>query len=298
MKNLVVARCGKNSLHPNWLAGESPEFDLIVTYYGDQVPEAWENQGYPIHMIKGSKWKGLYQFFNTHDIWREYDNILLPDDDLLFDAKTLNTFFRVVCDLNLDLAQPALDTQSYFTHPITLVSESFDFRITNFVEIMCPCLSRRFLEESLPLFAMSDSGYGMDNYWATLLDEKGFQPPVIVDRTTITHTRPVGSAGNGGSSSPMMDLQRFLRMKNITVEKSVNLAGILKTGRHISLTKELELFQLYLIKDLAHKLHLDVIKISQEIAYVADAYCPPERQADTAAEEWNQGQLSAHSAAA
>jgi hypothetical protein len=108
-----------------------------------------------------------------------------------------------------------------------------------------------------------------------MLDERGFHPPVIVDHATITHTRPVGSAGNGGSSAPMVELQRFLRMKNLTIEKPINWAGILKDGTCLSMTSELERFQIQLIKDLSSKAHMDFIKLSQEMMYIANTYGPP-----------------------
>lgn len=272
MKNLVVARCGPNSLHKNWIKGDVPNFDLVITYYGDEIPSEWKSDDYPIHKIKGSKWAGLYKYLTENDGWRTYKNIFLPDDDLLFDAKILNEFFGIFNDLDLDLAQPALDPQSYFTHVITLRSESFDFRVTNFAEIMCPCLSSRFLDKTLELFSISDSGYGMDNYWATLLDQNGYKPPVIVDRTPIMHTRPVGSAGNGGANSPMHDLQKFIKMKKFKLEKNINFAGKLVGGNYISVSGDIDNFQLALLRDLATKVKKDFVKIAEEMVFVVDSY--------------------------
>ena len=67
MKNLVVARCGPNSLHQNWIKGDNPNFDLVITYYGDEVPSGWDADGYPIHKIKGSKWAGLYKYLKENE---------------------------------------------------------------------------------------------------------------------------------------------------------------------------------------------------------------------------------------
>ena len=152
-KNLIVVRAGDKSLHSNWLKNENPEFDIIVTYYGNNVPEEWKAAGYPIYNIKGGKWTGLYQYFTEHDEWKQYDKILLPDDDLDFDARTINGFFYNIGVLNADLSQPCLHESSYYNHLITLRHPCFNCRVTNFIELMIPCFSRRLLEKVIPTFA-------------------------------------------------------------------------------------------------------------------------------------------------
>ena len=257
-KNLIVARCGDSSLHLNWLQGESPNFDLIVTYYGNKIPDHWtlDNPNYKIVHIKGSKWGGLTEYFENHEEWKNYDYVLLPDDDLLFDAKLINNFFKKCNLLNIDLAQPALDHKSYFTHPITLQHLNFDYRFTNFTEIMIPCLSKRMLLESLPLFKESDSGWGMDNYWWPLIVKNGFNPPVIVDSTPITHTRPVGSAGHGVGAAggnhrtPVDDLNDFIKKYNFSIPRHITLGGTLKSGRVLDFKAAKQEFKFYLIHDM------------------------------------------------
>ena len=257
-KNLIVARCGDSSLHLNWLQGEKPNFDLIVTYYGNNIPENWsiDNPHYKIIQIKGSKWGGLTEYFENNDEWKNYDYILLPDDDLLFNATLINRFFNKCAVLDIDLAQPALDHQSYFTHPITLQYLNFDFRFTNFTEIMIPCLSKRMLLESLPLFRESDSGWGMDNYWWPLILKNGFTPPVIVDSTPITHTRPVGSAGHGVGSAggkqrtPVDDLNDFIKKYKFSIPKHITLGGTLKSGKVLDFHSSKQELQFYLIHDM------------------------------------------------
>jgi hypothetical protein len=61
--------------------------------------------------------------------------------------------------------------------------------------------------------AESKSGWGLDFYWPQLLERLQMAPPVIIDQVAITHTRPVGSAGNGCAAehSPMQDLKNLQR---------------------------------------------------------------------------------------
>ncbi len=158
--NLLVARCGEQSLHPHWLEGAEPDFDLVVTFYGQTVPPGWRDAGYEIHPIAGPKWQGLHQYLSRTDHWKAYERILL------IDTAALNQFFDICAKLRADLAQPALDERSHFSWAVTLAHESFVWRMTNLVECMCPCLSPRLAERALPWFTQTRSGCGMDLQWA------------------------------------------------------------------------------------------------------------------------------------
>ena len=210
-RNLVVARVGENSLHRAWLQSATPDFDTVLLFYGKTVPQTWAQDGLETYQIPGSKWEGITAYLDNTSNWRSYDRVFFPDDDLLFDARMLNRFFSLSEQLGADLSQPALDANSYFSFPITLKSPSFIARFTNFVEIICPCLSRRFLEAVKPLMGESKSGWGLDFYWPHLLSQLQMTPPVIIDEVAITHTRPVGSAGKGcdGEHSPRQDFKNL-----------------------------------------------------------------------------------------
>jgi len=251
-ENLIVLRAGERSLHPNWLLNAEPNFDLVVTFYGDTVPTEWSKQGYEISPLKGSKWRGLHSYLSSTSLWRKYERILLPDDDLLFDAKKINDFFSIAAKYSSDLSAPALDEQSFFSHPITLKRKSFEARITNFVEVMCPCLSARFLDLALPLFTESDSGWGMDHYWNQLLANNSLQPPVIVDATAITHTRPVGQAGHGanGTSNAWDDFRRFVTKHGVLLPPPSTLAGVLISGEKLDIVRHAERLFFHLGTDL------------------------------------------------
>jgi hypothetical protein len=227
-KNLVVARVGEKSIHRNWLRGEAPNFDLVLLFYGKEVPKDWAEDGLETHIIPGSKWEGITFYLNNTQAWRDYDRVCFPDDDLLFDAALLNTFFYYAETLEFDLCQPALDFNSYFSHPITLQSPGFAVRFTNFVEIMFPCFSKRFLEVSYNLMAESPSGWGMDYYWAALLDKNNMNLPGIIDCAPITHTRPIGAAGNGCAPghSPQDDFARFCERHNFKAPLPRVLGGL------------------------------------------------------------------------
>jgi hypothetical protein len=80
-------------------------------------------------------------------------------------------------------------------------SPSFSARFTDFVELMGPVFSRRFLERCLPTFDANLSGWGLSFVWPRMLGE-GLQRCAIIDDATVTHTRPFGG--------PTYDLLRRL----------------------------------------------------------------------------------------
>lgn len=231
-KNLIILMAGDRSLHENWLLGTRINFDLVVLYYGSKTDLAWSDR---LIALKGSKWEGLSHYLTSTKTWKDYDYICLPDDDLLCTGDDWSTFFDIVRQEQLQLAQPSLKRGSYYSHKITLQIPFFKLRRTNFVEVMAPSMSKGFLEYALPDFSFSKSGWGMDIYWPQLLQEKfKGELPAIIDAMSVLHTRPVGSAGHGGADSPLLDRERFLKGKASSAEKIIATQGLTKAGRTIT----------------------------------------------------------------
>jgi hypothetical protein len=212
-KYLVVLRCGDSSLHPQWFSGgRTPSFDLMLSYYGKNENYA-DDFAKSIHRFKGSKWEGLNDFMlQNAQVVLQYRYIWLPDDDILTDVQTLNEFFEYVERENFALAQPSLDERSYFSHATTLQNRAFDFRETNFVEVMVPCFSSNALLAIKDSFEVTKTGWGLDFLWPKRVASLG--KVGIIDRFSVFHTRPVGSAGHsmgdGSTTSPWSELNQTL----------------------------------------------------------------------------------------
>jgi hypothetical protein len=186
---LALFRAGPNSLHPAAVAHLAEQnFDYALSWFGDQPPQAADAAF--VHLQKGAKWPGLEQTLIAHwDEVSQYRYIWLPDDDLLCQPDLISRMFLVCEELKLELAQPALTPDSYFTHPITLQHSQFQLRFTNFVEIMAPIFSVEMLARVFPTLQGNISGYGLDGVWPRL-SELG--RVAIIDDTPVKHTRPVG----------------------------------------------------------------------------------------------------------
>ena len=191
-QNLVVARVGRNSLHPSWLSpATTRNWDLYLCPYQPISATAGSDciVGNP---VVGPKWSGLRNLFNDWKGWRDYSHIWLPDDDIFTSQSTIDRMFELAEALSLDLCAPALHEASYYAHYSTMRNQQCFARHTGFVEIMAPCFSRRAFEELLPTLDLTSTGWGwgLDSLWPKLLD---YRNTGIIDATAVLHTRPVGA---------------------------------------------------------------------------------------------------------
>lgn len=232
MKTLVVLRCGDQSLHPNWV-NKHANFDVILSYFGNDLKYDLSHIKH-VHYFKGSKWEGLYDFFKFNEkLWKSYDYIWLPDDDLDTTVENLNEYFQLNNAHGFALSQPALTHHSYYSHPITLKVNNFIYRETNFVEVMAPCFSNEAFQKCMETFFENQSGWGLDSLWPHILSSFKIG---ILDKTPIYHTRPVGSAGNGTGNSNTSPQNEFnsLITKYYLIPRLNCFSGLLSTNQFIT----------------------------------------------------------------
>lgn len=234
-KYLVVIRCGDNSLHKNWV-NDNSKFDVILSYFGDNIPYRLDNIKY-VHHFKGSKWEGLYDLFHNHqELWKDYDYVWLPDDDLDSTAENINSFLELVEKYQFDLCQPALTTDSYFSYKDLLQNNDLIYRETNFVEVMAPCFSKRIFLKAYQTFNENKSGWGLDFYWPILFKKENIKIGII-DSAPIHHTRPVGIAGHGSNDknlSPLKELHQLLEKYSLKMPEFITSSILTKKGKVIN----------------------------------------------------------------
>lgn len=191
-RNLVIVRAGDNSLHRGWGADEPGcEFDLIVSYYGAD-PSAFRLPYENRVDYRGGKWDGIHALLGGQpELLDRYDYIWLPDDDLEADRATIEAMFNNMRRLGLQIAQPALTPDSYYSHLPFLRCRSFEFRLIDRIELMAPCMAVDVATKMLPLFKGSMSGFGLDCMWTKLAAENRGTSAVF-DALPVRHTRPVG----------------------------------------------------------------------------------------------------------
>lgn len=195
-KNLVAVRAGKSSLHPMWLQGPAERhWDMIVSVYD---PDARFEPRDDVQIIvqPGGKWDGLYALFAGSDLLSRYEYIWLPDDDIAASSEDINALFAAMQKYGLDVAQPSLTRDSYFTHFACMQCPGFTLRYTNYVETMVPCLRAALLTKVLDDFRDTMSGWGLDPVWCRLSDDPRYKA-AILDSVAVRHTRPLGKVLRG-----------------------------------------------------------------------------------------------------
>lgn len=241
--NLVVVRASDTSLHPRWLASKQAgerNWDLIVNYFGDD-PEKWQGGDWVRIASKSRKLPALHDLFLEHEhIIRKYEYVWCPDDDLDCSCEEISRMFAICHEYSLDMAQPSLTPNSYFTYQSTLHNAPFRLRYMYFVEMMAPCFSRETLWELLPTFAEKDnlSGWGVDHVWAQLVRRRQGRAAVI-DAAQIWHTRPLGGANynvfQGTGKTAWDELNAILSKYGISRRHQYKMHGaVTRQGRSLA----------------------------------------------------------------
>ena len=117
--------------------------------------------------------------------------VIVTDDDVTFTRGSLREFVELASEAEFDLAQPAHDRRSHWSHSITRRRRLSVARLTTFVEIgpvfFCG-LGRR--AEFVPFPENAGMGWGLDLKWHDL-QTRGASLG-IVDRAAVTHHVPPG----------------------------------------------------------------------------------------------------------
>lgn len=236
-RNLVIARVGRNSLHRSWIdVGKPRNWDLYLCPFQD-IPSQTDLDCIVGEVIPGPKWTGLRTLLTQWDGWRDYDQVWLPDDDILASQDTISSMFEAAAALGFKLFTPALQENSHHTHYIIMRNRNFFARRVGFVEIIVPGFSRPVLERLLDTLDLSTTGWGwgLDPLWAKLLN---YEDLGILDAIPVVHTRPVGRLRDA-------DLHRRLSEENDRIladyqcpSQMVTFAGIGSDLKDMTLTPE------------------------------------------------------------
>jgi hypothetical protein len=189
-RNLVVMRAGNNALLPSWVRATSRNWDLAVSFYGDGQPD-WGQEYFIAE--KGPKWQPIHRWLSANpDLLRQYDWFWFPDDDILTTWENANEFFNICRDFDLQLSQPALTRDSYFSHEVTRQQPDYLLRFTVFVEVMVPAFRTDALRLCLPIM-QEETRFGWGHDWVfPMLLGYPLNKIAIVDACAVKHTRPAG----------------------------------------------------------------------------------------------------------
>lgn len=127
--------------------------------------------------------------------WRDYDYLIISDDDIVVAKNFLDAFLALQIKYDLAIAQPARSRNSHTDHPFVLQDKTALARQTRFVEIGPLFSMRRDLAELLmPFDETSPMGWGYDWIWPVVVESANLRMGII-DATPMDHSlRPQGRA--------------------------------------------------------------------------------------------------------
>ncbi|GGD87246.1 hypothetical protein GCM10011390_02440 [Aureimonas endophytica] len=236
---LVVGRVGDNSLHRHWVADTATErtWDLQLNAYGHDESKI-QNGDLPPVIDRGTKWDSLVRHFRAYpELLDRYDYVMLPDDDLMMDVRTINRIFEIVVQYDLTMAQPSLSYESYISYPIVLRSAPFRLRYTTFIESMSCCMKTSFLKRLLPMFEEHFTGWGTDLVWTMLMEDPAYRA-AIIDEVSMVHTRPlyvgpIYKTFAAQSIDPQQEIVTLRESFENTPDAMLIYGGVLRNGRKV-----------------------------------------------------------------
>lgn len=190
----VYFQCGAGSMHGQWLGASSREWDLIVNHYDDTYigKIACEAEFQQVGPLPGTKFTSfLGVMVGWPHLVRDYEYVLLLDDDVVFEEGGVDRLFKAAGDHSLDLAQASLSTDSSLAHPVFKHLGTKRVRHVNAVEIMMPVISQRSLRTGAHLFTQTVSGWGLDLAISKLAAGRFGGRAGVVDGVVATHLKPI-----------------------------------------------------------------------------------------------------------
>lgn len=142
------------------------------------------------HICTGGKWIGICNLLQTHpELLNEYEYFWFPDDDIETSPEDISQFLKLAQNEGFKLAQPSLTPQSVYAYRLTISNPRFNFRRTNFVELMMPLIHRDLLLQLLPIMSDKHAALGVDWVWHTWVSSP-MKQVAIVDSVQMGHYRP------------------------------------------------------------------------------------------------------------
>jgi hypothetical protein len=169
-RSLVYTSAGDRSEIERWLSpGATRPFDTWISYYG-AIPGRYRGLGEYYQQRSGGKFPNLANDYRCHpEIFRRYDAVFVPDDDIRISARSIAGLFDLRTQYDLWLLQPAFSPRGQISHPITRMRAEAKIRFTNFIEVTCPLFRGDKLELFLSHYDPSLVGWGVDWWFCELI---------------------------------------------------------------------------------------------------------------------------------
>jgi hypothetical protein len=190
---LVYVQCGGGFAAP-WL-DRPRDYDVLLNYY--QEAEA-DPRADAVVVQAGTKTTAIRRLLAERpDCLLRYEAVLFLDDDIELGSADIDALFAAMARGKLDLAQPALTSDSECAWPFLKRPEApLEIFGVSTVEIMAPLMTRRALEAAGSAFAETVSGWGTDLLLGPSVRAAfGSGSVGVIGSVAVRHARKVDMAG-------------------------------------------------------------------------------------------------------
>lgn len=189
-KNIIFYTTGSNTNFLEKLSAKNRQFDLfVVNYEPEKISYKTECYEYLVEE-SGYKFPTIYKAILNFNLLDKYDFFWFCDYDILTNVYDVNNLFSIAKKFNLNIAQPSLTTDSFYSYNLFIHNPGCFIRYVKWVEIMCPLFSRNALRKCIETFDFTYSGWGLDLLWGKILNYKRI---AVVDKIEVTHVNKVSS---------------------------------------------------------------------------------------------------------
>ena len=183
------------------LEDATPNFDLIsYSYTGDShgiTSSYFENLKAIKHLSFKTEFFGQSLSLLVDYITKEpcYDLILILNGDVMTSVSSINACLFVAEKHGLDVFQPSLSLDSFYSHKHLLNKPGLILEEVEFTEVMMLGLSMRALNALKDENQFPISSYGIDTHLLPfIIKRNNWSPPCVVHMSIARHCRPVESS--------------------------------------------------------------------------------------------------------
>lgn len=223
-KCLVWVQIGPASEFRRWFdPNAARDWDLVTNWYGFDAVDL--SIGEFSFAQRGTKFTGIAKALKTYpEAFEGYEQILLLDDDLIFEFGDIDRLFEAARAHDLSLFQAALTPKSHCIWPALKDRRAKGVQHFNTVEIMMPGFSMEFLRQIAPLFDETISGFGLDLAYGVEAHTQGRRAGVIYD-VRARHLKPIDTTDGAyydymrsNGINPKLELWRLIETYNPSLE--------------------------------------------------------------------------------
>jgi hypothetical protein len=168
-----------------------PRFDWLLYDYSGAISESPTPVTHYMSIKSECKGDIMGNIYETIKL-NLFQFIGFLDDDLIISVSDLNKLIFVAQIENLDVFQPSLNHDSYYSFRQFIHKPGFLIQETNWVEIMTPFYCKDIFLGIGPYFKHSISGQGIDVYLVPTIQRLlGKMKTAVVHAVQLKHARPL-----------------------------------------------------------------------------------------------------------